>query len=127
MMTMMMMMMMMIRRIITGLCRIVRLHILDQIKFDRRPAHMYDGHFHVLLAYDQLFLLFGYFGFPLPFLNDRLDITELSLKGSKIRIEIKKLTHVIILNIPRIMGFSLHRFNKVNIILKTGFQSHIGK
>ena len=39
----------------------------------------------------------------------------------------KRLTHVIVLNSPRRVGFSLHRFTKVNIILKTGFQSNIGK
>ena len=75
---MMTMMMMMMIRIKTGLCRIERLHISDQIKFDRRPAHMYNGHVHVLLASGQLFLLSGKFDFPLYLLNDRLDIAELS-------------------------------------------------
>ena len=88
---------------------------------------MYDGHVHVLLALGQLFLLSGKFGFPLPLLNDRLDIADRSLKGCKIRTEMKKLTHVIVLNSPRKVGFSLHRFYKVNIIFKTGFQSNIGK
>ena len=39
---------------------------------------MYNGHVHVLLAEGQLFLLSGKFGFRLPLLNNRLDITELS-------------------------------------------------
>ena len=32
----------------------------------------------------------------------------------------KKLAHLIVLNSSRRVGFSLNRFNKVNIILKTG-------
>ena len=33
-----------------SLHRIVHLHILDEIRFDRRPAHMYGHHGHILLA-----------------------------------------------------------------------------
>ena len=51
--------------------------MLDGIRFDPRPAQMYDGHVHVLFADGQLFLLSG-IGFRLPLLNDRLDVTELS-------------------------------------------------
>ena len=86
---------------------------------------MYDGHFMSSLHKVSCFFSLEKFGFPLPLLNNRLNIAELSYtytykKGCKIRKEMKKLTHVIV-NTSRRVGFSLHRFNKVNIILKTGF------
>ena len=76
----MMMMMIIIIRIITGLCRVVvkiaDTYTLDYM-FEPRPAHMYDGHVHVLLAEGQVFYS-GKFGFRLTLLNNRLDMTELS-------------------------------------------------